>query len=225
MILMIFTLVLMVGTGVSQYRNGLFSAVAMLIKVLIAGLVAFGFWEPIADFLDPVFQNNTLAGSEDMISMVVLFSLTLFVLRLLTNYLAPDMIDAHGVLQYFGGGGVGILTGYLVAGFLICAMQTLPLDDKFLGFEPRSNNEPAYRSVYPPDRVWLVMMRHAGAVPFSWKEEEQPAGDSLMERYVTFDRDGTFELRYRRYRRGMEGRPPVVYFGEFDKELGRQPNR
>ncbi len=225
MILMVFTLVLMLGTGFCQYRNGLFSSIAMLIKVLLSGLVAFGFWEPIADFLDPVFQNNTLAGSEDMICLIVLFSLTLFVLRLLTNYLAPDMIDTYGQVQYFGAAGVGVITGYFAAGFLICAMQTLPLEDGFLGFQARTPGEPAHRSIYPPDRVWLVMMRHAGAVPLSWKEEERPAGEALMDRYVTFDRDGTFELRYRRYRRGIEGRPPQPYFGEFDRELGRWPNK
>lgn len=224
MILIVFTLVLMAATAYTQFRNGLFSSVAMLIKVLIAGLFAFGFWEPIADFLDPVFQNNALAGSEDLISLITLFSLILFVLRLLENYLAPDLIDEHGVLQYFGGAGVGVITGYLVAGFLICAMQTLPLEDNFLGFEPRSISEPAYRGYFPPDRVWLATMRHAGAVPFSWKAEERPAGDSLMDRYVTFDRDATFELRYRRYRRGMDGRLPVSYLGEFDRELGRTPN-
>jgi uncharacterized membrane protein required for colicin V production len=218
------TLLIMLAGAYAQYRNGLFTSVAMLIMVFISGLVAFGFWEPIADFLDRVFQNNALAGCEDMIALTLLFSVTLFALRLATNYIAPDLIDEHGALQHFGGAAVGLVTGYFVAGFLICAVQTLPLDERFLGFEPRQPGEPVYRSIYPSDRVWLTMMRHAGAVPFSWKEEDPEATTSL-ERYATFDRDGTFELRYLRYRRGFQRGGPMPYFGEFDRELGKQKPR
>jgi len=218
------TLLIMLAGAYAQYRNGLFTSVAMLIMVFISGLVAFGFWEPIAESLDRVFQNNALAGCEDMIALTLLFSVTLFALRLATNYIAPDLIEEHGALQHFGGAAVGLVTGYFLAGFLICAMQTLPLDERFLGFEPREPSEPVFRSMFPSDRVWLTMMRHAGAVPFSWKEED-PEATTNLERYATFDRDGTFELRYLRYRRGFQGGGPLPYFGEFDRELGKQKPR
>ena len=55
----------MLACGYAQYRNGLFSSFAMLIMVFLSGLAAFGFWEPIADLLDPLFQNNAMAGTED----------------------------------------------------------------------------------------------------------------------------------------------------------------
>src|SRR5262245_52330615 len=106
--ILVATIVIMLACGWAQYRNGLFTSIGMLIMVLISGLVAFGFWEPIADFLDPVFQNNALAGCEDMIALVVLFSVTLFVLRLITSFLNPDMIEEHGHLQHFGAAGVGL---------------------------------------------------------------------------------------------------------------------
>jgi Colicin V production protein len=223
------TLLIMVGTAYAQYRNGLFSSFAMLIMVLISGLVAFGFWEPLADVLDPVFQNNALAGCEDMIVMVLLFAVTLFLLRLATTFLNKEMIDEHGHLQHLGAAAVGLVTGYFLAGFLICAMETLPLDANFLEFEPRGvdsagnlSREPieaGWRFFYPPDRVWLATMRHASASSFSWKEEPIPKGDASVDRYVTFDREATFELRYLRYRRTTETRPQLPYFGELDIEL------
>jgi uncharacterized membrane protein required for colicin V production len=222
MLLIIATLLITLATAWAHYHNGLFSSVAMLIKVVLAGLVAFNFWEPIADYLDPAFQNNVLAGAEDLISLMVLFTLALFVLRLLTNKIAPEMIEEHGTVQHLGAGVVGLVTGYLLAGFLMCALQTLPLDENFMGFTPRSPGEPAYRSLVPPDRVWLVMMRHAGAYPFSWTEEPRPEGTSAVERYQTFDRNATFELRYQRYRRFPDTGKPLIYVGEFDRELGKQ---
>ena len=76
----------------------------------------------------------------------------------------------------------------------------------------------------PPDRVWLVMMRQRRwPPPLSWKEEQQPAGDTLMERYITFDRDATFEFALSSIS-ALYGkwRGPMQYNGEFDRELGRQ---
>jgi hypothetical protein len=222
--ILIATSLVMLACGYAQYRNGLFTSFTMLIIVLVSGMIAFGFWEPIADFLDPAFQNNSLAGCEDMIALLGLFALPLFGLRLATTYLSPDIIEEHGWLQHLGAGVVGIVTGYLIAGFLICAMQTLPIDEKFMDFTPRADHESPIRSIFPGDRVWLALMRHAGANPFPWKEDMEATGTSNVERYFTFDRQGTFELRYQRYRRRIESETgkPMPYFGEFDRELGRQ---
>ena len=175
----------MIAVAYSQYRNGLFGSCAMLVMVFLSGLIAFGFWEPMADKLEPAVQNGMLGGCEDLIALAVLFGGALFGLRLAVNYLCPEMIAEHGHLQHFGAAGVGLVTGYFVAGFLICAMQTLPLDERFMDFTPREDNEPSWRSLYPSDRIWLALMNHAGSAPLRWKEE-----------FTTFDAEGTFELRY-----------------------------
>ena len=154
----VLTLLIMFITAWSQYRNGLFTSIAMLIMVILSGLVAFNFWEPIADLLDSGLQRTALMGCEDMIVLTSLFGVSLFALRLASNYLNPDMIEEHGTLQHLGAMVVGLVTGYFVAGFLICTVQTLPLDEHFLDFQPRAANEPVFRSAFPPDRVWLALM-------------------------------------------------------------------
>ena len=212
--LLIASIFIILIVGYFQYQNGLSSSVAMLISVLLSGLVAFNLWEPVADLLDTFLQNGALAGCEDLIALVLIFSVSLLLLRIaIFTYLAPDMIDQHGALQFFGAGAVGFITGYLVAGFFTCAMQTLPLDERFMDFEPTGDSKSTFRSVLPPDRVWLYLMRQAGAGSLSWKEDD-PQGRSAPDRFATFDRHGTFELRYTRYRRLS-----MPYMGEFDKEL------
>ncbi|MBM3994061.1 MAG: CvpA family protein [Planctomycetes bacterium] len=221
--LLAFTVIIMIGCGVAQYRNGLFTSIAILMSVVFAGLIAFNFFEPIADWLDPMFQGSTLAGCEDMLCLATLFCVSLAVLRVITNTFAEELIEQHGWLQLVGGSVVGVVIGYLVSGFLICGMQTLPLDERFLDFQPRVTGEPVWRAILPGDRVWLAMMRHAGAGPLSGKEDPDAAGQPAVERFPTFDRDATFELRYLRYRRHSESRGPMPYFGEFDKEVGKAP--
>ena len=160
--LMIATLLIMLACGYSQYRNGLFTSFTTLISVFLSGLVAFGFWEPIADWLDPYFQGSAVAGCEDMVVLMTLFSVPLFALRVATNMFAPDLIEENGAIQHFGGGGVGLIIGYFLAGFLLCALQTLPLEERFMDFQPRTSGEPIYRSIFPGDRVWLSLISRLG---------------------------------------------------------------
>jgi hypothetical protein len=219
--LIVATIIIMLVTAYAHYRNGLFTSIYYFMAVLVSGLVAFSFWEPLSDLVDQGLQRNMKAvqGCEDFVVLCVLFGASLFLLRLGYQKLAPDMIDEHGALQHLGAAVVGLATGYFVAGFLTCATQTLPLDEHFLDFETRAVNESGVRSLVPPDRVWLALMRNASQTPLGWKEDKFEGGP------VVFDREGTFELRYQRYRRTTETRPAMVYSGEFDRELGKEKKK
>ncbi len=226
--LVLFTLIVMGVVAFMQYRNGLFTSAAMIVQVLLAGLVAFGFWEPIANELDGSFANGSLAGYEDAIALVGLFSLTLAGLRLVTNRINKAMIDFNWTVQQIGGPAAGLVTGYLVSGFLVCVFQTLPIEENFAGFTMRKkDDEPAMRHYMPADRVWLALMRRAGAYPLAWSEAPDDPGKkeeqkNAFDYWATFDRAGTFELRYARYRRHTDQRGPLTYQGEFDRDLGRK---
>src|SRR5947209_6954801 len=166
--LMILTLAVIGGVAFAQYRNGLFTSTVMILQVLIAGVVAFNFWEPVATELEPYLADiNSAVGLEDCIALTAVFCLTLLGLRWITNRINKAMIDFPPIVQQIGGPAAGVVSGYLVAGFLICVMETMPLEANFLGFQPRKDDEPAVRSYFPPDRVWLALMRHAGAYAFS----------------------------------------------------------
>ena len=207
-----------VAVAYSQIREGLFTAFTMLINVILAGVISFMFWEPLADHLEPYFQDKFFEGTEDLVALILTFAVSLIALRYVTNTLAKDIIEFPGNFQLCGGI-VGLLTGYLVAGFLVVALETMPWHENFLDFQPRSDKENPLRSIFPPDRVWLAMMRHAGAYPFA-NQERDPSAANRYDRFRTFDRAGSFELRYFRYRRWGDQRPPVPYRGEFNAELG-----
>jgi hypothetical protein len=210
---------MILAVGYAHMRDGLFTALCMLVNVLIAGVIAFGFFEPIADWLEGHVQGGSVAGYEDFIALVVLFAGSVIVLRSITNRLAPDMLDFPANAQY-GGAVFGLVTGYFAAGFILCAMQTLPWHENFLSFQPRLSNDSGPRSIFPPDRLWLAMMRYAGAHALAW-EEDQADAENRYDRYRTFDRYGTFEQRYLRYRRFNETRGPMLYEKELERELYR----
>ncbi len=218
--LIAYCLLVMLIVGFAMFREGLFTAVLTTVNVVLAGLLTFEFWEPLADLLDEQFRGGTLAGLEDVLVMVSLFAVFLIALRWATNALSCSAIDFEPNLDHWGGAAVGAFAGYLLAGFLICAMETLPWKADFLGFAPRNAKDEADdpgRRYFPPDRVWLALMHRAGTNALSWKAANSE-GNAFSDRYRTFDPDGTFEQRYLRYRRyGLqEGRyvPPLIPQGE-----------
>jgi uncharacterized membrane protein required for colicin V production len=192
MLLGFFSFVIMMAGAYAFWRQGVLPAFAMVVNVLLAGLVAFNFFEPIAGQLGPMLTDTFLQGYEDSFSLVVLFSLTLLFLRWASNELIHTLITYNPAVQQGGAVLFGVLAGYLVAGFLTCVAQTLPATENFLQLEPRvaadSSGNVRHR-VLPPDRVWLALMHRASKTSLDWDETS------------VFDPDGSFEMRYAHERR------------------------
>ncbi len=203
--LLIGTLAVMVIIGYVYFREGLFTAAVMMVNVFLAGLLTFNFFEPLADSIGSAFRRTFLQGYEDFLAMLFLFCIFLGVLRGLTNNLNDTLIEYPMVPQQFGALACGMIAGYLLSGILVCAMQTLPWSETFLGFEPRHKEESFVRRFLPPDRVWLALMHRAGTHTFNRTDlpaaERSPDSDAAADHSLTFDRFGSFESNYRRLRR------------------------
>jgi hypothetical protein len=229
MLLAFLTIVLMAGVGYAFLREGVLTAFTMCCNVFLAGLLAFNFWEPVAEVLEPMFPTwdpseahfpPLFWGYEDALCLMAIFLLALGLLRLTTNNLASKEVEYAPWLQRPGAVVVGVITGYLIAGFLLCVVQTLPWGQHFMGFESQSEKRSGILRVLPPDRVWLALMHRAGAYPLT-------AGESEAD---TFDANGSFEFRYERFRRydddksSPNGGRPRPYNREYaPDQLGAAP--
>jgi hypothetical protein len=176
------------------YREGLFTAICMAINVFLAGLIAFNFFEPLSNKVEALTDRTWMQGLEDFVCLIGLFCASFGLLRALTNKLNNEEITLQPTVNSLGAAAVGLAMGYLLAGFLVTAMETLPWHRNFLDFELHGENESGMRSVLPPDRVWLALMHRAGATCLS-------RGDNAP----TFDAEGTFESYYSRFRRYDDG--------------------
>lgn len=205
-----FTVLIMLIVAYVYLVEGLANACAMCINTLLAGVIAFEFWEPLADQLDGPFSGTFLAGYEDALCLGGIFCIALAGLRFTTNYILKGEIDLPEVVNRVGGAAVGVVTGYLAAGFLLCLWQTLPLHQNFMYFDWKYDPTRSVRRMLPPDRVWLALMHKAGHIRMMGNSEDP-----------TFDEYGTFEMRYARYRRYTDDAGPMPYGGEFERELGR----
>jgi hypothetical protein len=191
--LVFLTLVIMLIVAYAYFREGVLTALMMLVNVFLAGLVAFNFFEPLANELEPMIANTWMAGFEDAVCLFALFAVTLGLLRLITNNFVNNELQLPALAQQVGAVLIALVTGYLLAGFLLCMVQTLPIGERFMGFDSEvEDTGPRIRRVIPPDRVWLALMQRAGAGPLSQNDA------------VIFDPEGTFGLRYTRLRRLKE---------------------
>ena len=76
-----------------------------------------------------------------------------------------------------------------------------------MGFQ--SVSDPAEKSnslrhVMPPDRVWLALMYWEGKGSFGWIPSDPG-------KITTFDANGSYELRYERYRRYSDNHDALPY--------------
>jgi Colicin V production protein len=202
------TILIMLGLAYVFMVQGMATAFAMFCNVFLAGLIAFNFWEPLADVLEPVLSKSFFAGFEDAICLTALFSIAFALLRLATNTLSGAVIEFHPIAQSAGGAFIGLVTGFFLAGFLVTVLQTLPWHQSFWGYEPNwQTNRSGLDDLFPPDRVWLALMHRAGENGFG------------RSGHSTFDPEATFVLRYTRFRRYDDRREVLPYNGEFDREL------
>jgi hypothetical protein len=218
MVLGFFTVIIMGICAYAFWREGPLTAFACCVNVLVSGMLAFNFFEPIADLIEPLFKDSFLEGIEDALAMMLVFLPALALFRWLTNSLASTHMEYPPVLYRGGALLFGLVAGYLLSGFLACMMQTLPLQRDFLGFEPYEAgvSKSPVRKFLPPDVVWLAMMYRMSGTNF--------AGIGDVGAETRFDRGANFELRYARYRRWHD-KPetlpdqvgkPLIWHGELD---------
>jgi hypothetical protein len=198
-----FTVLMVLAVGYASIMEGLFTAFMMCVNVIASSVLACTLWEPLAHEME-----GSLAGYEDMVAMILVFAVSLALLRTITNNLVNTQIEYDETLQRGGAAVFGMISGYLTAGMFVCALQTMPWSESFMGFDAKYDKDQSIiRSYLPPDRLWLALMHYGSDNGFANSE-----GGG-------FDEGGTFELRYARYRRHAEGRPVLEYRGEFDAEL------
>ena len=198
-ILEVLTLLAMGVVAFFHWRIGLFAAFLTLINFLLAGLLAFNFWEPLTRTAAAV--SPSLDAYADALALVTLFALFMSLLRWATFRLGRPGVEFTPFVDRVGGGLSGLVLGWVASGFLICVLQTLPWSVHFLGYDPVDG-----MGLGAPDRGWLAFVHRASGRVFDLSSY----GDHW------FDADGSFIPRYARYRRIAEGKEqPERNRGEF----------
>jgi hypothetical protein len=135
--------------------EGAWGAAALFLSVIFAGLLAMNFFEPLASLFETAMPDWSMRF--DFIALMVLFGASVFLLRLMSEKLAPGFIAVHSRLYDACRFGFALMTGYVTAAFLLAALHTAPLPREFMGFTPERKN---FFGFTAPDREWLGFVQY-----------------------------------------------------------------
>ncbi|HUG17935.1 MAG TPA: CvpA family protein [Planctomycetaceae bacterium] len=151
---MIIDILLVVILGVVTWcvaSEGLVGATQLCVIVILSGLLAMNFFEPLAGLLEAALPAG--AGKwADLVALLGLFGGLTFLLRLLAERIGPGFPDAPQLLYEAGRWSIALLTGYIAMAIVCTAVHTAPVSRNFWGFTPERAN---LFGVMAPDRQWL----------------------------------------------------------------------
>ena len=148
---MIIDIVLLVIIAVVAWcvaGEGAWGAGLNLLCILLSGLIAMNFFEPVAAMFGTA---GAWSYRGDIIALVGLFAVLVFGLRELVERISPRYIQVNGLVHNLGRWACGLAAGYITAAFLLTALHTAPFPRNFVGFTPERNN----LFGVAPDRQWL----------------------------------------------------------------------
>jgi hypothetical protein len=134
-------LAIMAGCAVFLYVKGtLAQGLAMIFNVMIAGFVAFGFFEIASQYL--IRYSPGIAPWAPMASFLLLLVLVFAVLQAGEMQISKEKIDLGPMPEQIGRPILGVVLGYLVTGYLLvaAAMAPLPSQYPYPRFDARSPN-------------------------------------------------------------------------------------
>lgn len=182
MALIIVALLLVLGMAFFQVIQGLYSSLIMAILSVLCAVLAFNYYEPMAQML-----FTTQPAYAHAISLVALFVLPLLAMRILADKFLPANIVLGVWADRIGGGALGLVTGLICTGVLAVAVQMLPFGPSVMTYVPYNDALQRNQSLQPfrPDEFTLGLVKTlsagslAGGTPLSKAHE-----DLLLEQYA-----------------------------------------
>lgn len=132
----VFNIIVILLVGLIAYwwaNQGLFSAILHLLCVIVAGALAFALWEPIA--LGLLIHGKTFDNYAWGVSLIVPFVILLFILRVVTDKIAPSNVNLPNWTDYAFGFPLGAVAGILTIGIFLIGAGHVQSGRALLGYQ------------------------------------------------------------------------------------------
>jgi uncharacterized membrane protein required for colicin V production len=185
--------ILILGMTYALTSEGLWGAALMFFNILFAALITFNFYEPAAAL---IVQNMPQAsGYADTACMLTIFIVTLFILRIVTESIAPAMVRFPKALYQLGRFFFGFAGATLTVAILILAFETSPVHKKVFGVMDYDFKPPFNQGI---DRYWLAFFQHTTGAVFA--DYRSPTVDRVYGNARVFDPRGEWLIQHQNAR-------------------------
>jgi hypothetical protein len=110
--------------------EGLWGTALMFFNVIFGGLIAFNFYEPLARLID---STGIGWGFSDTLAMMSIFCVSVLLLRLTTETLAPAMVRFPMPIYHAGRLFFALATSLVTVAIIILSFHTAPVHKKIFG--------------------------------------------------------------------------------------------
>jgi hypothetical protein len=124
-------IVLSLGILYALASEGLWGAALMSLNILFSILLALNFYEPLAGAIAGMGEWAT--GYADTFSLLIIFVVSLWILRITTDSIAPTMVRFPMPVYHLGRLVFGAFGSVLTIAFLLLAFHTSPVHKKMFG--------------------------------------------------------------------------------------------
>lgn len=167
-----------VAVTFALWREGTWSAIIMLLDVLLAATLATAWYPAVVGRLQPMFASYTYLL--DFLALEGLFCLLVLAFREVTDRISRTRVKFRRPVEMVGGPLVAALTAWVMVCFTATALHTAPVPRAFV--QPTPDARMFFGLA--PDRRWLSWVRGSSQQgPFA-----RPA--------AAFDPEADFILRY-----------------------------
>jgi len=186
--------VLILGMTYALSSEGAWGAALMFFDVMFAGLIAFNFYEPLARLLAE--NASAFANWADLLCLFFLFFLSLVILRVATDQLAPGIVRLPGPVYQIGRLVFALGASLMTTAILLCIFQTAPVHKKILGVIDYQTGPPWGQGL---DRKWLAFVQFSTGNTFPTYDESHPF-DQEFKRANVFDPKGSWLIDHQNAR-------------------------
>lgn len=106
--------------------QGFFSSFLHMVCVIAAGAIAFACWEPAVYFLAPKISNATFGDMLWGFLLIAIFTLSLLILRIITEKVCPANIHFSTTTNTLGGWACGFVSALISTGIVVIGTQMIP---------------------------------------------------------------------------------------------------
>jgi hypothetical protein len=153
---------IILGMTYALMSEGLWGAALMFFNSLFAGMIAFNFYEPLAALI--ATNVSFLENFADSLCLMGIYAGSLFLLRMVTDAIAPAMVRFPSALYLIGGVIFGLGASTITMSVMLLAYQASPVDRKVFGSVDYKTKPPFGQGL---DRTWLGFFQFVTGYPFA----------------------------------------------------------
>ncbi|MEM8735733.1 MAG: hypothetical protein AAGG44_15980, partial [Planctomycetota bacterium] len=127
------------GIAYAWVTKGFFSAFLHMVCVIMAGAVAFAFWEHSSLLILTKAPSGFFGFVGDAawgLGLIFPFALSLIIFRVIADSVVKANVQVAEAMNYIGGGVCGLVSGVITAGVFVIAVGYMRVPAEFLGYQP-----------------------------------------------------------------------------------------